>query len=417
MASNPEVTIAIPTYNRCGLLEKSLKSALAQDYSNFRVLVLDNASSDETKTVVQSLSDPRITYVRNETNIGLFRNWSCAIELNSSPYITVLQDDDELLPGFITESILGLEKHPSAALSVASIRAIDIAGDLFTSPDDILPKGVLSGLDYLHGIVAGRNWPIHPSSAMMRSSVLEEIGSFDTPHSEFSIDFNLYFRMASRFDIIFLPKEFVSIRYHEGQYTQLRIMPGGIAPLAVIAERCDAIAYLLKSDRAKDDSYRYWLVDRLLHLNMRRSELTSELVPDLNLSWAERLQVALQEINRLIPVGDTVLLVDNNEWGNTVLPKHCVYPFLEKDGFYWGPPPDDKTAIRELERMRQMGIKFMVISWPAFWWLDYYSGLREHIYSNFHKLIDNSRMVVFALRGMDQKQSPISKLTDEATDD
>ncbi|MBW4459959.1 MAG: glycosyltransferase [Nodosilinea sp. WJT8-NPBG4] len=397
MAPKPEVTIAIPTYNRCSLLEKSLKSALAQNYPNFRVLVLDNASSDETEALVYSLSDSRVTYVKNEINIGLFRNWNRAIELNSSPYLTVLQDDDELFSGFIKESILELEKYPSAALSVAGIRVIDIMDNLLTLPDDILPEGLSSGLEYLHGIAAGRNWPIHPSSVMMRFSVLEEVGPFDTLHSKFSIDFNLYFRITSRFDIIFLPKELVSIRHHEGQDTQLRIMPGGPAPLAVIAERCDAIAYLLRSERAKDDSYRHWLVDRLLHLNMRRSELTSELVPGLNLSWAERLEVAIEEIITLISSGQTVLLVDNNEWGCEVLSTHHLIPFLERDGCYWGAPPNDAIAIQELERMRESGTKFMVIAWPAFWWLDYYSGFREYIYSKFRQLFSNSRIVVFEL--------------------
>ncbi len=45
--------------------------------------------------------------------------------------------------------------------------------------------------------------------------------------------------------------------------------------------------------------------------------------------------------------------------------------FLERDGHYWGTPPDDETAIGELERVRRSGIRFVIFAWPAFWWLDH----------------------------------------------
>ena len=393
-----KVTIAIPTYNRAVLLKTSLKSLLAQNYPDFSVIVIDNGSSDNTEAVVGSFADSRVTYVRNETNIGLFRNWNRAIQLNSSLYLSILQDDDELLPGFIQESVLALDKHPHAAFSVGGIRGIDINGARVLLPDDVAPEGAMAGLEYLHGIVAGRNWPIHPTAVMMRSSALAEVGPFDTPHSKFSIDFNLYFRMAARFEIVFIPKELALIRYHQEQDTQLRIAPGGTAPLAVIAERTDVIAYLLQSARAENSSYRQWLAERLLHLSMRRSELTSELVPDLNLSWAERLQIAKQEIATLIPAGESFILVEENQWGCEVLPSHHTLPFIERDGQYLGAPPDDKTAIGELERMRQAGASFMVIGWPAFWYLDYYSELRDYLSSKFRCVLNNSRIIVFDLR-------------------
>ena len=67
---SPKVTIAIPTYNRAQLLKISMQSVLDQDYPDFRILVLDNASSDNTEEVVRSFSDTRITYHRNKKNVG-----------------------------------------------------------------------------------------------------------------------------------------------------------------------------------------------------------------------------------------------------------------------------------------------------------------------------------------------------------
>ena len=165
-----------------------------------------------------------------------------------------------------------------------------------------------------------------------------------------------------------------------------------------MAELTDAIAYLLQSPRAEDASYRQWLAERLLHINMRRSDFTSQLLPELNLSWSERLQIAIQEIAAVIPVGKRFILSDENQWGSEILPELHSLPFLEHDGQYWGAPPDDQTAIRELERMRQAGASFMVIGWPAFWWIDYYSRLRNYLSLNFRCVLHNSRLVVFDLR-------------------
>jgi hypothetical protein len=67
-------------------------------------------------------------------------------------------------------------------------------------------------------------------------------------------------------------------------------------------------------------------------------------------------------------------------------------------GQYGGPPPDDATAIRELERLRQSGASFMVFAWSAFWWLDYYAALRQQLRSAFRFVLENDRLVVFDLR-------------------
>ena len=399
MTPESKVTIAIPTYNRSELLKGSLEGVLAQDYADFQVIVLDNASTDDTEAVVGSFADSRITYARSETNIGAFRNWNRAIEINSSPYLSILSDDDVLLPGFIRESVLALDNHPHAAFSAAQVDFIDINGDPLhvtdTELSDKLPEGLINGLEFIHHIVDGRKWILRTSAVMFRASALAVVGPFDIPHSKYMNDLNLYLRMAAQFDIVFIAK-LAQIRFHVGQDSQVSFH-GGTGPLAVMAEYTDGIAYLLHSPRAEDTSYRQWLAERLLHINMRRSEFTSQLLPELNLSWSERLQIAIQEIAAVIPAGKRFILVNDNQWGSEMLPEFHSLPFLEHDGQYWGAPPDDQTAIRELERMRQAGASFMVIGWPAFWWIDYYSKLRNYLSSNFRCVLQNSRLIVFDL--------------------
>ncbi len=115
--------------------------------------------------------------------------------------------------------------------------------------------------------------------------------------------------------------------------------------------------------------------------------------------WMKRVGKATAEIAALIPAGDSFILVDQDECGTggVVAGRRCI-PFLERDGQYWGSPPDDATAIREFERLRQSGATFMVFAWPAFWWLDYYSGFQRHLRSKFRCVLENDRLVVFDLR-------------------
>ncbi len=114
--------------------------------------------------------------------------------------------------------------------------------------------------------------------------------------------------------------------------------------------------------------------------------------------WLKRLYVTSQELGALIPAGDSFILVDQNQFWFELLACRRSIPFLERDGRYWGSPPDDATAIRELERLRQSGAGHIVFAWPAFWWLDYYHELNRYLRSSFRCVLDNERAVVFDLR-------------------
>jgi FkbM family methyltransferase len=111
-----------------------------------------------------------------------------------------------------------------------------------------------------------------------------------------------------------------------------------------------------------------------------------------------RLRLAQAELAALIPAGDAFILIDEEQFGGEVPPGRHAIPFLERDGQYWGPPPDDATAIEELERLRQAGAHFIVFARPAFWWLEYYTGFHCHLRAQFPCLLENYRLIVFDLR-------------------
>ena len=73
-------------------------------------------------------------------------------------------------------------------------------------------------------------------------------------------------------------------------------------------------------------------------------------------------------------------------------------PFLEKNGKYWGPPADDTTAIRELERLRRTGARYIAFTWPAFWWTKHYGEFYRHLCEKFSRVLKDDRLLVFDLQ-------------------
>jgi SAM-dependent methyltransferase len=113
------------------------------------------------------------------------------------------------------------------------------------------------------------------------------------------------------------------------------------------------------------------------------------------------LQTALKlrlcrELTDIVPAQDHLILVAESLAPE--FPVRNMLPFLEHDGVYWGNPRNDDEAIRELERMRSSGSAFIVFSWLSFWWLDYYSGLREYLRGRFPCVRENECLIAFDLR-------------------
>ncbi len=107
---------------------------------------------------------------------------------------------------------------------------------------------------------------------------------------------------------------------------------------------------------------------------------------------------ALWQIELLIPRRDTFVLVDDLTLTEHFGAARRILPYLERNGVYYGRPPDDETAIKEMERERGMGAKFIVFWLPALWHLQYYSSLNDHLRTNYRCLLDSEALVIFDLR-------------------
>ena len=121
--------------------------------------------------------------------------------------------------------------------------------------------------------------------------------------------------------------------------------------------------------------------------------------PPPTAQWYLELEGATSDLQRLVPEGATLILVNDNEWGarSANLAPRRVLPFLERDGQFWGRPVDDANAIQELTRMHRAGATHIAFTSDCFWWLDHYSGFAAHLAQSHRWLLRNRRIVIFEL--------------------
>jgi glycosyltransferase involved in cell wall biosynthesis len=97
----PKFTIIISTYNRASTLSVAIRSALSQSLREFCLIIADDASTDNTKEVVDSFRDSRITYLCNRKNSGLSSTRNAALKLVNGSYVVLIDDDTELKADFL----------------------------------------------------------------------------------------------------------------------------------------------------------------------------------------------------------------------------------------------------------------------------------------------------------------------------
>jgi glycosyltransferase involved in cell wall biosynthesis len=118
--AKPFISIMIPSYKRPELLGEAIRSILNQNgYGDFEIVIVDNDDSLEYHQqiidMLQSFADGRISYYVNAQNIGIFGNWNRCIELAHGAFMTILSDDDFLLPNFLSSMVSFINQHDNVA--------------------------------------------------------------------------------------------------------------------------------------------------------------------------------------------------------------------------------------------------------------------------------------------------------------
>jgi GT2 family glycosyltransferase len=125
---SPSIAFAIPYYRGLGFLEEALRSLQAQTFEDWEAVVVDDLGPESAEELVVGLSDSRVRYLRNETNLGLAANWNRAIESTTAPLVTVFHCDDVLEPNYAATMIRLMRDNPSAIAGHCRTLLIDQDG-------------------------------------------------------------------------------------------------------------------------------------------------------------------------------------------------------------------------------------------------------------------------------------------------
>jgi len=128
---SPRITLAMPVYNGENFVRLAIESILAQDFTDFELIITDNASTDGTQAICEDFAarDERIRYVRNPNNLGAAPNYNRGYELARGEYLKWCAHDDLLSPNYLSACLACLEANPDASLAFGSTQCIDLEGN------------------------------------------------------------------------------------------------------------------------------------------------------------------------------------------------------------------------------------------------------------------------------------------------
>jgi glycosyltransferase involved in cell wall biosynthesis len=204
------ISIVIPCYNQAHFLSEAIESVLAQTYSNFEIVVVDDGSVDNTSEVAVHYSGVRLIRQKNQGS-GAARNKG--FQLCKGKYIVFLDSDDRLLPKALEISLKFLENHPECAFSYGHVKLITSDG----SPLPIPPQSCIEKDHYYKLLQHNYIW--NPSVQMFRRDILKSVGGFDASLRR-AQDFELNLRITKKYPIICIDKAIAEYRYHEQNISQ-----------------------------------------------------------------------------------------------------------------------------------------------------------------------------------------------------
>lgn len=209
----PRVSVLMPVYNtRPEHLREAMDSILAQTFTDFEFLILNDASTDpQVEDVVRSYEDGRIVYAVNERNLGISGSRNRLLAMAQGEYLAVMDHDDISLPERFEKQVAFLDDHPEVGLLCSQAGAPD-SDDVTSFPLDNLSikKSLMIWCRYCH-----------PAS-MIRASVLKEHGLRYEPMFSPCEDHALFCRMIPYTDFAVLPEVLFLYRNWEGNTSHIR---------------------------------------------------------------------------------------------------------------------------------------------------------------------------------------------------
>ena len=188
--TEPLLTVAIPTFNCAHFLPDAIRSIMRQGLDDFEILIVDNASEDNTEEVVRAFENPHIRYIRNPSNLGSSENGNRCLANSRGRYIKLFCADDVLLDGVLRKQLNILETRPEVALVTCGYLPTDpylnIQGSWSAFPGSHPGRRVINFcLSRMTNGIGG------PSNIMIRRAAAAEVATDGTYRLLSDLKFNL----------------------------------------------------------------------------------------------------------------------------------------------------------------------------------------------------------------------------------
>lgn len=192
-----KVSVIIPTYNRAKLIGRAIASVLNQTYQDFEIIIVDDASSDNTVEVVNRFNDERIRYIRHDQNRGAAAARNSGIKMARGEYIAFQDSDDQWLPEKLQKQMRVFENAP-ADVGVVYTGFWRIEGEKKTY---ILSNKITRKEGNIHGqLLKGNFVTIH---TVVKRECFKKAGMFDE-HLPSLEDWELFIRISKCYEFKYI---------------------------------------------------------------------------------------------------------------------------------------------------------------------------------------------------------------------
>ena len=223
MTNFPLVSICIPTFNAADTIKEMLDSVLSQTYPNLIVHISDNASTDNTLKIIETINSPRVNIYKNAANIGGEGNFNRCIQLSEGKYTAIFHADDIYESDIVERQVQFLETFPEAGAVFTEAGLINENGDRIGStqfPFKLLREGELFDfLTIFKAVLKHSNFLLCPS-AMVRTNIYKsEIIIWRSDLYKSSADLDVWLRIAQSHKVALLPLPLMRYRISSFQFS------------------------------------------------------------------------------------------------------------------------------------------------------------------------------------------------------
>ncbi|MCU1480122.1 MAG: glycosyl transferase family 2 [Subtercola sp.] len=251
----PTVTVVIPTYNYAQYLAGAVESAANQEGVEVEIIIVDDASTDDSVNLAQSLAaaDARITVVAHEINAGHIATYNDGLARAAGDYVVLLSADDLLPEGCLGRAARLMENHPNVGLVYGfalTFTGMPPVNESIAAGSRVESWSVWSGSDWITRMCErGSNTIINPE-AIMRRSVLHQTGFYDAELPQ-SADMMLWMRAAAAGDIGRVNGRVQGYYRVHGENMHLTTLGGGLRELN---SRTDTFTRFFGASGSADDA-------------------------------------------------------------------------------------------------------------------------------------------------------------------